>query len=112
MNASVKRIVRNVAGFLLVLLGIVSGFLPILQGWLFILIGIGLIDIPAKRRLHEWCKRFSWYRAISLRYMRFKRHMHKKREERRARRFAACETVRCAPGSEDAGRGMPGTPPG
>ena len=83
MKQAAKRWLRNIAGLALILLGIISGFLPILQGWLFIVIGLGLIEHPLKLRLHIWLSgRFGWYRRIALLYFRAKRRFGRKRRAR------------------------------
>ena len=46
---SALRIVRIVAGILLVIFGIIGLFLPVLQGILFILIGLALLGFDLKR---------------------------------------------------------------
>jgi uncharacterized membrane protein YbaN (DUF454 family) len=48
-----KRILRHVLGWFFVALGIVGLFLPLLQGILFILVGITILapEIPLFRRL-------------------------------------------------------------
>jgi uncharacterized membrane protein YbaN (DUF454 family) len=48
-----KRILRHVLGWFFVALGIVGLFLPILQGILFILVGVTILapEIPLFRRL-------------------------------------------------------------
>ena len=48
----VKKTLRITAGVLFLLLGIIGGFLPIVQGWIFGLIGFYLLsyDIPIVRR--------------------------------------------------------------
>ena len=48
----VRRLIKNIAGFFLVLAGIVMLFVPG-QGLLTILIGIMLIDFPGKRLLEK-----------------------------------------------------------
>ena len=70
---------RNVAGVLLIVLGLISGFLPILQGWVFIVLGLGLIQHPLKHRLHVWLSRRSKaYRALAIQYLRAKRKLGRK----------------------------------
>ena len=70
----IVHVLRNIAGTVLVLLGVLGLFLPFLQGVLFLVLGLGLIDHPLKRRAHHWFRhRFPPYRAIALRYMRWKR---------------------------------------
>jgi benzodiazapine receptor len=53
------RTLRLTLGIISLLLGIVGSFLPILQGWLFFLIGIFLLsrDIPLFGRIAKWLKK-------------------------------------------------------
>lgn len=44
-----QRIVYSAVGWLCILLGIIGGLIPILQGWIFILAGIVILS-----REHEW----------------------------------------------------------
>ena len=77
------RGLRNVAGVLLIVLGVISGFLPILQGWVFIVLGLGLIEHPLKHRLHRWLShRSNVYRALAIRYLRAKRTLRRKMHEK------------------------------
>ncbi len=46
-----RRILRNLIGGLCIIIGIIGGFVPILQGWMFILAGLLLIDWPGRKRL-------------------------------------------------------------
>ena len=70
---------RNLAGVLLIMVGVISGFLPILQGWVFIVLGLGLIQHPLKHRLHVWLSRRSkTYRALAIQYLRAKRKLGRK----------------------------------
>jgi uncharacterized membrane protein YbaN (DUF454 family) len=50
------RIVRLIGGTLLTILGLAGMFLPILQGWLFLALGVLLlsVDIPAVKRAVCW----------------------------------------------------------
>lgn len=59
MTATVKGVIRHVAGWGALLLGVAGLFLPILQGWLFIGLGALLLspDVPLFRRLVEWIER-------------------------------------------------------
>jgi uncharacterized membrane protein YbaN (DUF454 family) len=43
-----KKIFRNIAGFILILLGIIAGPVPILQGWMFVLTGYICLDFKKK----------------------------------------------------------------
>lgn len=61
-----KRLARIMAGFVLIVIGIIGGFIPILQGWVFILAGLAVwsVDFVWARRLREWLKqRFETARA-------------------------------------------------
>ena len=48
MRDLVKKIGRISLGVLLILIGIIGGFIPILQGWIFILLGLSVLskDVP------------------------------------------------------------------
>jgi uncharacterized membrane protein YbaN (DUF454 family) len=46
-----RRILRNAIGVVCIIVGIIGGFIPILQGWMFILAGLLLIDWPGRRWL-------------------------------------------------------------
>ena len=82
----IVHVARNIAGVLLILLGVVSGFLPILQGWVFIVIGLGLIDHPLKHRAHGWlAHRSRAYRAVAIQYLNLKRNLRRKVRKNRDR---------------------------
>ena len=51
MNHILIKIIRFISGIFLIILGIISGFLPILQGWLFILLGLFLLGFNKKNKL-------------------------------------------------------------
>ncbi len=86
----VIRVLRNIAGFVLVVLGVVGLVTPILQGILFIVLGLALIDLPIKHRIHHWLgNRYRTYRWIALKHHRLKRalaHRHRNRKARKAER--------------------------
>ena len=83
-----QRILRNTGGLLLVLLGIVGLFLPFLQGILFIVLGLALIDVPQKHRLHRWLQA----RSRAYRWLALKHHAVKRLFLRRRRRAARRRT--------------------
>ena len=85
----VIRVLRNIAGFALVLLGVVGLVAPVLQGILFIVLGLALIDLPIKHRIHHWLKsRSRTYRWIALNHHRVKRAIAHRRRARRKRKAA------------------------
>lgn len=48
------KLLRKTAGVLLIILGVVSFFLPVLQGWLFILLGAILLEsVWVKKHTHR-----------------------------------------------------------
>ena len=50
------------AGSLLVLFGVVGGFVPVLQGWVFVLAGRAVMA-PESRRARTWLERLKAIRA-------------------------------------------------
>jgi uncharacterized membrane protein YbaN (DUF454 family) len=81
-----KRLVRNALGILLLLLGIAGLVLPILQGWLMILIALSLIDLPIKHRAHVWLLRWRWYQKIAAKHETAMAMLRAFRDKRRAKR--------------------------
>lgn len=75
-----QRLLRNVGGVVLVLFGIVGLFVPVMQGLLFLVLGLALIDLPVKHRAHEALKaRFRPYRWVAMRHHAFKRALRRTR---------------------------------
>ena len=58
MKRHAVRVGRLVLGGLLILIGIIGGFIPILQGWIFIIAGLGVIapESQRARKMLEWVK--------------------------------------------------------
>ncbi|MBI4994168.1 hypothetical protein HZC21_00780 [Candidatus Peregrinibacteria bacterium] len=50
-------LIRISIGLMLLMLGIIGIFLPILQGWLLILIAIPIISPEHGKRIVEWMKK-------------------------------------------------------
>ena len=83
----VIRVLRNLGGLALVALGIVGLVTPFLQGILFIVLGLALIDLPIKHRIHLWLgNRYGPYRWIALKHHRIKRALAHRRRKRKARK--------------------------
>ncbi|HYB98429.1 MAG TPA: PGPGW domain-containing protein [Candidatus Limnocylindrales bacterium] len=59
MKRTVVRAARLGIGSLLVLVGVISGFVPILQGWIFILAGLSIMapESERARRVLDWAKK-------------------------------------------------------
>lgn len=70
----VRRIVDWVLGLTLIGVGIVGGFVPILQGWVFILAGLAVLSSHSR-----------WARAILDRLKGYGRKLRTKVRERRDR---------------------------
>ena len=70
----VRRIVDWVVGLTLIGVGIVGGFVPILQGWVFILAGLAVLSSHSR-----------WARAILDRLKGYGRKLRTKVRERRNR---------------------------
>lgn len=81
-----KRLVRNGLGIVLLLLGIAGLVLPILQGWLMILVALSLIDLPIKHRAHVWLLRWRWYQKVAEKHEAAWAKLRALRKKRRARR--------------------------
>lgn len=49
----------GVVGLALIAIGVISGFVPILQGWVFVLAGLAVLSKHSRlaRRLFEWVRR-------------------------------------------------------
>ena len=96
----VIRALRNLGDLALVALGIVGLVTPFLQGILFIVLGLALIDLPIKHRIHLWLgNRHRPYRWIAIQHHRIKRALAHRRRSRKARK------------AEQGGHPDPGTGP-
>lgn len=62
---TLNRVMRNVFGCVLLLIGIAGIFLPFVQGVLLIIGGLTLIDVPAKGRAHRKLMRYRWYQRLA-----------------------------------------------
>ena len=65
-----KKIIKNVIAVILLLIGVAGGFIPILQGWMFVLSGYILLDFKKKdifeRKIIDFLKKRSWSRRLAL----------------------------------------------
>jgi len=68
---------KNTAGALLILIGIVGLFLPILQGVLFITLGFTLLEFHRKAELIAWLKK-NRYIARMMKYWEERKSLSKK----------------------------------
>lgn len=72
------RIAFLVLGWLMLLLGVAGIFLPVLQGFAFIFIGLVMLSI-ASERLHGWLERLLRRRPrIRQRYQQLRHKLHLK----------------------------------
>jgi uncharacterized membrane protein YbaN (DUF454 family) len=65
-----KRILIEVAGWFFVVLGVVGFFVPVLQGILFVLIGLSLLSSQ-----HDWARR--WIIRLRRRFPRIDRQLQR-----------------------------------
>lgn len=72
-----KRLTRIIGGFVLIVIGIICGFLPILQGWIFILAGLAVwsVDFQWAKRLRVRLKYSALRTAAKVRARRRKRQL-------------------------------------
>ncbi|MBU0461275.1 MAG: hypothetical protein KJ574_01675 [Nanoarchaeota archaeon] len=55
MEAQIKKTIRKALGIICLAIGFIGFFIPILQGWFFILLGLALLEIDfIKKKLQEW----------------------------------------------------------
>lgn len=59
------RTLRNLLGGAVLIGGLVSLFLPILQAVMLIVIGALLLDLPIKTRAHRNLRRIGWYDRLT-----------------------------------------------
>jgi uncharacterized membrane protein YbaN (DUF454 family) len=74
MGPRTKRIIKLIAGWVFIVLGFVGLFLPVLQGILFLLIGLLLISNE-----YAWARRLM--ERFKMRYPQFDRTLQKCREK-------------------------------
>lgn len=75
LNPRVRKIVDWVVGLTLIAIGIIGGFIPILQGWVFILAGLAVLSSHSR-----------WAKAILDRVKETGRDVREKVSERYQRR--------------------------
>ena len=78
MAGPIRTVIRHVAGWGFLLLGVAGLFLPILQGWLFIGLGALLLspDVLFFRRLLAWIERRSPVLKRAIRSLQRKLRLH------------------------------------
>lgn len=71
-----KRIIRNTVSILCLIIGILGGFIPILQGWVFVLLSFILADFSwkykAEAKILSILDRYRWGRKLSSLWRRVK----------------------------------------
>ncbi len=50
---NIKKVIRNILGFIFILIGMIGGLIPIFQGWVFVLLGFILIDFKKKEEIEQ-----------------------------------------------------------
>ncbi len=58
MKRQVERVARIVGGSVLLIIGVIGGFIPVLQGWIFVIAGLTLLAPESRRarRALDWAK--------------------------------------------------------
>jgi len=58
MKRQVERVARLTIGSILLLIGVIGGFIPILQGWIFVIAGLKLMAPESRRarRALDWAR--------------------------------------------------------
>lgn len=56
MYNHILDLLKKILGITLIVIGIISGFIPILQGWLFIFAGLLLLGVK-KETIYGWVKK-------------------------------------------------------
>ena len=61
MNAVLRQVLRwgkISLGFLLILIGVIAGFIPVIQGWMFVLPGLAILatEFVWAKRIESWVK--------------------------------------------------------
>ena len=58
MKRHAFRMFRLIAGSILLIVGVIGGFIPVLQGWIFILLGLSIVapESVRARQLLEWAR--------------------------------------------------------
>ncbi|MBK8099724.1 MAG: hypothetical protein IPK26_21670 [Planctomycetes bacterium] len=59
------RTLRNLVGGAVLIGGLASLFLPILQALMMVVVGLLLIDLPIKTRAHRRLRRIGWYDRLA-----------------------------------------------
>lgn len=54
----ILRWTKIIVGFALLLFGVIGGFIPILQGWVFVLAGLAILSTEFRwaKKLNRWMK--------------------------------------------------------
>ena len=58
MKRQVERATRLVLGSILLLIGFIGGFIPVMQGWIFVIAGLTIMAPESRRarRALDWAK--------------------------------------------------------
>jgi len=58
-NKHTRLMLKHLLGWSCIILGIIQGFLPFLQGWVFIILGVFLLadEVPLFGRIKAWLHR-------------------------------------------------------
>ena len=76
-----KKLLKNILAIFCMLLGFIGGFIPVLQGWVFVLIGFILLDFEKKyvieQKIIDLLLKFKLTRKLGIFWLKVK-HRNKK----------------------------------
>ncbi|MBN2686279.1 MAG: hypothetical protein JXR40_13445 [Pontiellaceae bacterium] len=58
-NKHTRLLLKHILGWLCIILGVIQGFLPFLQGWIFVAMGVFLLadHVPFFGKIRDWIHR-------------------------------------------------------
>lgn len=80
MNRTAAKVLRNIAAVLLLILAAIGGLLPFLQGWVFLVAAIAIMDFERKRIFNRWLLTQTFLRRIGGTRL-YRRLHHRPRNE-------------------------------
>ena len=57
MDHPLVQLLKKIAGVALIIMGVISAFIPIIQGWIFVVAGLLLLGVK-KETIKGWIEKF------------------------------------------------------